>query len=306
MLMTEQLVRFLVREYDRDAARGQPAAGHVEDAAWALLADGLISPAERDAVLDHAAACPACRKRLSLVTRELPDGVLIAGGAPSKLLAARPAPVLLRLRRFSTYAAAAVVLLAVGAGIWWRTRPGPARPLLPPDLTPVAVVALTDLGVDLRRRTVRDNLPVAMTADNYRKVLATLDPELQKPSPRPDALTAATRAALAARFAEDALAYAQRWATAAPNDDEAANAVGLAAYLLNRFDEALAAFERALTLVPAASTTAAAELHLNAALAAAEIGDTGKVRSHLQAFKNLLHDDPRIPEIDRWLARLGP
>jgi tetratricopeptide (TPR) repeat protein len=306
------LARFIAREYDRIAGHAAERSwgAHPDENDWALLADGLVSAAQRDALVLHAAACPACRRRMSAVVREFPDHLVFANGKPVQWPAQRGAIWRLIVHPRVRYALAACLMLAVAGGLYFALRPSGR------DLTLVrqtanygidtarllaASVALTDLGVDIRRRTTREENRALLGEAEYRTVLTKLAPGLSKERPTVDALALATRAALSAHFYSYAEEYARRWGAAAPTDAAAANAEGLAAYQLNRFDVALQAFSRAISLAPSN-----AEFHLNAALAGAEAGQPAAfVRRQLEEFRRWAPTDARLPEVERWLKKLN-
>lgn len=315
--MNERLAQFLAREYDGRAVVANPSPGeHPDENLWALLAEGLISPSQRDALLAHTQRCPACRRRMAVVVKDWDAAVTLADGAPaagwSDAEAARapatttpqfpPLRALLRRPAFR-FAMAACVLIVAGLG--WYVAVGPASSstdygIAVAMLTP-ADAPLTALGVDLRRRGVRADIAPALSEQDYRAAIAKLRADLDRKDAPAEALALATRAALSARFFSDAVQYARRWTLAALDQAAAHNALGLALYQQNGFDAALAAFERAIALSPDRP-----DYHLNAALAADEADQIDVARQHLERFKALAPDDPRMADIDRWLRRLAP
>ncbi len=299
--MNKRLATFLARESDRD--NSDCRGGGPDDNAWALLADGLISPHQREELLQHTRTCSRCRRLMSAIVAEWDDDVQIAGGEPAALShEVAGVPWLFRLKP-SRYALAASVVIVVGLGIYFGREIGRGPQDYGVDLALLvgADAPLTDLGIDLRRRTVRAEASPAITEAEYRAAIDKLRDELDKEPASMDALAIATRAALSARFFEDAADYAGAWRRNAQRDPEAQNAFGLACYQLNRFGEALPAFERAVELTPDRM-----EYRLNAALAADQADQIDAARQHLLELKRLAPNYPGMDEIDRWLRQLGP
>lgn len=240
---------------------------------------------------------------MSAIVAEWDDDVQIAGGEPAALShEVAGVPWLFRLKP-SRYALAASVVIVVGLGIYFGREIGRGPQDYGVDLALLvgADAPLTDLGVDLRRRTVRAEASPAINEAEYRAAIDKLRDELDKEPASMDALAIATRAALSARFFEDAADYAEAWRRNAQRDPEAQNAFGLACYQLNRFGEALPAFERAVELTPDRM-----EYRLNAALAADQADQIDAARQHLLELKRLAPNYPGMDEIDRWLRQLGP
>lgn len=316
--MNENLAEFLAREDDHYRSRSAAAPPGGETAAepdenlLALLADGLISAAQREELLKQAAANPQVRKRVAAIVAEWDETVEIAGGAPAAGWEEPPGAAddaggaggrIFKLRRAAAYALAASLFFAAGTWLYLASRTGPANNYginLAAFLSGDA--ALTELGIDLRQRTTRAETAPAISEQDYAAALEKLDPALRKNPPPADALALATRAALSANRFEDAAGFAERWAAAAPRDAAAHNAYGLALYRLKRFEEALGAFERAIALAPND-----ADFHLNAALAADATDDMAQApvaRQHLTRFLELAPNDPRREEAARWRQRL--
>lgn len=299
--MDKQLSTFLAREFDgrsNDCQGGGP-----DDNMWALLADGLISPHQREELLQHTETCSQCRQRMSAIVAEWDDDVQIAGGEPAALAdEVAGVPWLFSLKP-SRYALAAGLVIVAGLGIYFGGERGSGSPDYGVDLALLvsADSPLTDLGVDLRQRTVRADVVPAMGEAEYRATIGKLQEELGKKDPSMDAQAIATRVALSARFFEDAVVYAEAWRREAQGAPEAQNAFGLACYQLNRFDEALPAFERAVGLAPDRM-----EYRLNAALAADQADQIDAARQHLLELQKLAPNYPGMDEIDRWLRQLDP
>ncbi len=311
-LMSDKLARFLACEYDRGSARERrPAGPHPDENVWALLADGLISPEERDGLLSHAEMCSECRQRVAATVREWDDDLVIASGRPARGFAdeerwaARPSMHVFRTRIISlwgqhrTYALAACVLIAVGAGLYWGLRPRGYG--IDEALLVAANAPLTDMGLVLGRRGVRDDIKAAISEAEYRDLIIRLESELTRPEPATETLALATRAALSARFFDDAARYSRQWTDAAPKDAPAHNTHGLALFHQNEFARALSAFAQAIELAPDRM-----EYRLNAALAADEADHIDQARNHLRHLKATVPNHPQMREIDRWLNQLSP
>ena len=102
-------------------SRTAPAGDHVpaEDL-WSAVR-GELSADERRAIVDHTASCAACAEAWRLAMEVTPDP--IAAAAP----AARPAWTAFRWpATFAPLAAAAALVVAVGAGVWLSRAPEPA------------------------------------------------------------------------------------------------------------------------------------------------------------------------------------
>jgi tetratricopeptide (TPR) repeat protein len=299
--MSDTLTRFLLQEYDRARRRDDQPIDHPDENVWALLADGLLSAAQRDELLAHAQTCPHCRQRMSGTVSEWDDDVMISGPDAEHRVAT---PLVLTIYRHPVqYAAAACVLVAVGLGLYWGYSRHEERAGFGVDASAflAAGAPLTELGVDLARRTTRSDVAATITERRYRAVLEQLAEPLAAPSPPVEALTLAARAALSAHFFDDASAYARRWAACTPDDPAAHNALGLAAYRQNRFAEALAAFERAVALSPEI-----AAYRLNAALAADEADEIERAVEHLRRLRELAPEHPQADALERWLRQLNP
>ena len=293
--MSEKLTRFLLREYDRGLQRHRGPAEHPDENVWALLADGLLSAAQRDELLAHAETCPTCRRRVAATVAEWDEQASIAGGRGESR-------VLVLYRRPVQYAAAACVLIGVGLSLYFGYPRGePPGFGVDASLFVGAGVPLTEFGVDLARRSTRGDVTPAITESRYREVLRQLSDALAQPAPPVEVLALATRAALSAHFFDDAATYARRWASRAASEPEAHNAVGLSAYRQNQFIEALAAFERAVELAPENVA-----YRLNAALAADEADELDRAVEHLRRLRELAPDNPQADAIERWLRHLSP
>lgn len=300
--MSEELVHFLASQYD-----GQPRddpGPHPDENLWALLADGLIAPSERDALVEHAASCRDCRQRMSAIIAEWPEEVTIASADISSAApqtqgkgARKSTGRFVRLLRYPSvrYAAAACVAVSAVAYLYFGSPGGPGYGV-DDSRWAAAGAPLTDFGVGLGAAGRADSQP-GLRAAEYHSSIDTLQARLE----RPEALALATRAALTARFFDDALEYAARWISRAPNQPDAHNALGLALFHTNRFEEALAAFEQAIKL-----SGGQPNYHLNAALAADNCDQIVAAVNHLRRFKELVPNYGRMDEIERWLRRISP
>jgi len=293
-MSSEDLVKFLGSERDRSAP-GRPAGRCPDDNVWAQLAEGLILPSERDDLVRHIADCSTCRRRASQVLAESDAADLSL--PPSELLR-RVEP---RLFRFgpAVYAMAAVLVVAVGAGLYWRATSGRLDWGVDASRFVLAEADLTALGVDLAQRSIRADLEPRIDESTYRSAIAKLRPDLEAAEPSPSALALAARAGLSARFADDAAVYAQKWVDQRPTDPAAFNALGMARYLQGHFDEALDAFGTAATMRPEW-----VEVHLNAALAADQADRIDAAIGHLGRVIELAPNHPQIDAMKRWLGQL--
>ena len=291
---SEELVKFLGSEWDK-SAHDRPSDSCPDENVWAQLAEGSISPAERDDLVRHIAYCPTCRRRASQVLADSDESVLSL--PPSQLLR-RAEPRLLRFRP-AVYAVAAVLVLAVGAGLYWRAASGGLDRGVDTSRFVLAEADLTALGVDLGQRAIRGDLEPRIDESTYRSAMAKLRPDLESAEPSLSALALAARAGLSARFADDAAMYAQKWVDQQPGDPAALNALGMARYLQGRFAEALDAFGRAATIRPEW-----VEVHLNAALAADQADRIDAAIGHLGRIIELAPNYPQIDAIKRWLGQL--
>ncbi len=106
-------MEFAARQYGESCAGAPEGAGHCPDEnTWALLADDALSPSERQALIAHLSRCPSCRRMASQI---------IAEAAPATGVRT---PWIIRLRRPAVYAAAAMIVLAIGVyfGVVQRGR----------------------------------------------------------------------------------------------------------------------------------------------------------------------------------------
>lgn len=317
--MSDGFGHFVADQHDR-TAQAHPGP-HPDEEQWALLDDGLISPEDRDALVEHAASCSDCRRRLGAIISEWTDEVMIPASAegvfttevsaagsvaePEAEAQAQDKPVsserstqplLLRLARSTTlrYAAAACVVLGVSVFLYIGPKSDIGAGLTTAQwIRPDA--ALTELGAGLGAGR-RADPEVTLGEDEYRAALQTL----QEDMPHPRALELAARAALTARFFDEAMEYAARWVEVMPDDPGAHNALGLALFNTGQFDKAYEHFAEAIRL---GGDRPAYEL--NAALSADSADRTERAIQHIRRFKQIAPTDPRIPEIDRWLKRLG-
>ena len=89
------------------------------------FADGELSPAEAHRVAEHLAACETCRRTLAELRRSLELARHVWSGSAGELAERLTFPLWPKARRFrAAAAAAACVLLAVGAAAIWRATTG--------------------------------------------------------------------------------------------------------------------------------------------------------------------------------------
>lgn len=282
----EQLVQFLGAEVDR--ARAASRQDCPDDALWAQLEDGLLAAGQRDDLLRHIARCGRCRRRASSILIEM-DGPL-RNLPPTPLIGQatggfrRVLPALCAL--------AAVLTVAVGAWLYQAGQPGPSGLML-------ADASLPSVGYPLGGRVTRDVSVPAMDEATYRSILRQLQPKLDRPAPSAEVLSQATRAALTARFADEAADFARRWVAVAPNDAMGHNATGLARFQQKRFEQALESFEAAVRRDPGRPAYL-----LNAAMAAEEAGQLEKAVAYLQEFLNTAETGPEADRVRRHLEGL--
>jgi tetratricopeptide (TPR) repeat protein len=99
--MDDRLAAFVARQHDRIVAEGQPGLSPcLDDNDWALLVDDLLSPRQREAIIEHISRCPACRRQASQIVSEFKSD---AGARPQ----------IIRYLQFGAYAAAAGLIVAV-------------------------------------------------------------------------------------------------------------------------------------------------------------------------------------------------
>lgn len=291
MSKDKELVTFLAHECDKaqDKDKGMDC---LDENLLARLDAGLITGEERDHLILHIARCPDCRKRISSI---LAEADLQSLKLP-KTKVLRPE----RRARPFIYAAAASVVLMVGASLYFSLgqQAGTDFGIDTRNLL-IADAGLSQLGYDLKRRVTRAEVKPAVDEAKYRTMILKLSSHLEQPSPRGKVLALATRAALSARFLDDAVQYAERWVQIAPNDSAAFNALGLAQFQRNKFTEALAAFEKARSLSPKQPS-----FYLNAAMAADEVDRTDKVIQYLRQFIVVAPSHPKIEEAKRWLIEM--
>lgn len=110
-----------------------PDVRHPDSERLDRLRAGLLDerPAERSALEAHLSACPECRERLDSWRQLRPEalgprpdsGALSAELAAARRQALQAAASSRHQRRFPAYAVAAVLLLALGTGLWWSLQP---------------------------------------------------------------------------------------------------------------------------------------------------------------------------------------
>jgi tetratricopeptide (TPR) repeat protein len=158
---------------------------------------------------------------------------------------------------------------------------------------------LSQVGVDVTGAVARDDDEPLIDQQDYQQIIAKLSPGLSGSVTSADALALATRAALSARFFDDAVGYGQRWVAIAADNPDAFNALGLAQFQRGRFEGALASFEKAVVLSPRSPA-----FLLNAAMAADQTDDVAKTVRYLRTFVQLAPAHPRIEDVKKWLVRL--
>ena len=115
--MNAKLAEFLARQHDGLVDVSKTAQQCPDDETWSLLEDDLLSPSERESLIEHVSRCPPCRRKASQI--------MSAWQVP----AARPTSLIFRLRPLA-YAMAACLVLAVGAYyVWTGVAPTPQTTL---------------------------------------------------------------------------------------------------------------------------------------------------------------------------------
>ncbi|MFA5865998.1 MAG: tetratricopeptide repeat protein [Phycisphaerae bacterium] len=295
MKKNDELIQFLAGEFDRSRPNDTGLECPDENL-WARLADGLIAGGEREELIRHIAHCPECRRRTSQILNEIDEGAL--SHLPATTLIA-PESWLIRFRPW-VLALAASIVLAVGVSLFYTlNRSGPADYGVSTRGMLLAQADLSELGIEPGRGIARAEGVPTMEQAAYRQALTKLKPYLDQSSPPSDALALATRAALSARFINDAIGYAEKWTQVAPADSGAWNSLGLARFQKNHFAEALQAFQKAIELDPNM-----ASFYLNAALAADQADQPTKAGRYLTRFIQLASNHPEIDKAKKWLTRL--
>ncbi len=330
--MKADLVRFLLRAAECDPAVAAPGA-HVDENTLALAVDGLLSADHRAELLAHVAACPACRRRLSLALRDeaLADAAQAEprhlnsitpsearGGAernppraerggPTRSPARDAAPEAPRPWRIGWAAPAAIAaVLALATLVRFERAELTGASRSPARVTGAAVLTragadLLTLGVQLDGSRTRGAAP-GLPAAAYDALSARLAPRIAADSA---AIELLTRAALSARRYEAARRHAERWIAAAATQPPAAravahNALGLAWSGAERFEPAVVAFEAALQL-----DAANPAYQLNAGVALARSGDLRRAADLLARWLPAAASHPERRQVERWLAENG-
>lgn len=110
-----------------------PETSHPDPELIDRLRAGLLDerPAEKTALEAHLSACPACRARLDSWRQLRPEilgprpdsGELAAELVAARRRALQTAGNTRRPLRFPAYATAALLLVALGTGLWWSLQP---------------------------------------------------------------------------------------------------------------------------------------------------------------------------------------
>ncbi|MFA5865989.1 MAG: tetratricopeptide repeat protein [Phycisphaerae bacterium] len=290
----KSLVKFLAAELDATQT-GQATEGCPDEIFWAQFSDGLIMSKERDELISHLSLCSICRKRVSAIIKEMDVNKLHL--SPTSLIHEKP--VIYKILPIAL-ALAACIILVIGLSFYsgfLKTEESDYGINTKQFL--LAQADLSELGYEIGHHGIRSEIKPPIDEAAYRTIMNKLSKDLNQPFPRANVLNLGARAALSARFVDDALIYAGKWAKITPQDPTAFNALGLCQFQKNQFDRALKSFEKALSL-----NSHQPSFYLNAAMAADEMGQTDKTIHHLRRFINLVPSHRQVDQAKHWLAKL--
>lgn len=183
-------------------------------------------------------------------------------------------------------AAAAVLVVAVGVGVFHKTWPSSRM-----DLSAIQGWAMTDFGPLGSKGGASQVDP-----SNYEREAGRIRNDLSGVTD-PRVLERAAKAALATGNGDDAERFAARWVDIRPDDAAALNALALAFLLNNKPTDAVRPLERARQLDPTSADTL-----VNLIVASARaLRPADDVRSQLLKLKELAPTHRALPELEHWL-----